>query len=74
MQTGGCRRIFIGLETINAANLKHANNRQNKLGEYRTMLQAWSAAGIITLCGYILGFPEVMVGSIKHDIEITQCE
>lgn len=38
------------------------------------MLQAWSAAGIITLCGYILGFPEVTVGSIKHDIEITQCE
>ena len=70
----GCRRIFIGLETINAVNLKHANKRQNKLGEYRTMLQAWSAAGIITFCGYILGFPEVTVGSIKHDIEITQCE
>jgi hypothetical protein len=70
----GCRWIFIGLETINAANLKHANKRQNKFGEYRTMLQAWSAAGIITFCGYILGFPEDTVGSIEHDIEIIQRE
>ena len=70
----GCRRIFIGLETINAANLKHANKRQNKLGEYRKMLQAWRAAGIITFCGYILGFPEDTVVSIKHDIQVIQRE
>ena len=70
----GCRRIFIGLETINAANLKHANKRQNKLGEYRRMLQAWRAAGIITFCGYILGFPDDTVESIKHDIQLIQRE
>ena len=66
----GCLRVFIGLETINAGNLVHAKKKQNKIGEYRTMLQAWRAAGIITFCGYILGFPEDTVASIEHEIEM----
>jgi hypothetical protein len=70
----GCLRVFIGLETINAANLLHAKKRQNKIGEYRQMLQAWRAAGIITFCGYILGFPEDSAASIEHDIEIIKRE
>ena len=70
----GCLRVFIGLETINAGNLVHARKRQNKIGEYRRMLQAWRQAGIITFCGYILGFPEDTAESIAHDIEILQRE
>jgi len=31
-------------------------------------------AGIITFCGYILGFPEDTVASIEHDIEILKRE
>ena len=38
------------------------------------MLQAWRAAGIITFCGYILGFPEDTAASIEHDIEILKRE
>ena len=70
----GCLRVFIGLETINPGNLLHAKKRQNKIGEYRRMLQAWRAAGIITFCGYILGFPEDTVASIEHDIEVLKRE
>jgi hypothetical protein len=70
----GCLRVFIGLETINPGNLLHAKKRQNKVGEYRQMLQAWRAAGIITFCGYILGFPEDTAASIQRDIEIIKCE
>ena len=70
----GCLRVFIGLETINSANLLHAKKRQNKVDEYRQMLQAWRAAGIITFCGYILGFPEDTVASIQHDIEVIKRE
>ena len=70
----GCLRVFIGLETINPGNLLHAKKRQNKIGEYRQMLQAWRAAGIITFCGYILGFPEDTVDSIARDIEILKRE
>ncbi len=70
----GCLRVFIGLETINPGNLAYAKKRQNKIGEYRRMLQAWRAAGIITFCGYILGFPEDTAASIEHDIEILKRE
>ena len=70
----GCLRVFIGLETINPKNLLHAKKRQNKIGEYRRMLQAWRQAGIITFCGYILGFPDDTAASIEHDIEIIQRE
>src|SRR5271165_1716502 len=70
----GCLRVFIGLETINPGNLLHAKKRQNRIGEYRQMLQAWRAAGIITFCGYILGFPEDTAASIEHDIDILKRE
>ncbi|MBV9248639.1 MAG: radical SAM protein [Acetobacteraceae bacterium] len=70
----GCLRVFIGLETINPGNLLHAKKRQNKISEYRRMLQAWRAAGIITFCGYILGFPDDTAASIEHDIEVLKRE
>jgi radical SAM superfamily enzyme YgiQ (UPF0313 family) len=70
----GCLRVFIGLETINPDNLVHARKRQNRIGEYRRMLQAWRAAGVITFCGYILGFPEDTEESIGRDIEILKRE
>ena len=54
----GVRRVFIGLENINPANLVGAKKRQNKITEYRKMLLAWKAARVITYAGYILGFPE----------------
>src|SRR6185437_13641384 len=70
----GCLRVFIGLETVNPGNLVHAKKRQNKIGEYRQMLQAWRAAGVITFCGYILGFPEDTAASIERDIEVLKRE
>ena len=53
----GVTRVFIGLENINPDNLTAAKKHQNKITEYRKMLLAWKAEGIITLAGYILGFP-----------------
>ena len=70
----GCLRVFIGLETISPDNLLHAKKRQNKVADYRPMFQAWRAAGIMTFCGYILGFPGDSVESIERDIAIIQRE
>src|ERR1700724_3821795 len=67
----GVRRVFIGLENINPASLAGAHKRQNKITEYRKMLLAWKAAKIITYCGYITGFPNDTVESIKRDVEIV---
>ena len=70
----GVTRVFIGLENVNPDNLAAAKKRQNKITEYRKMLLAWKAQGIITLAGYILGFPADTPDSIRRDIAIIQKE
>jgi hypothetical protein len=70
----GVTRVFIGLENINPANLSAAKKRQNRITEYRQMLQEWKNAGVITYAGYILGFPEDTRQSIREDIEIIKRE
>ena len=70
----GVRRVFIGLENINPDNLIAAKKRQNKITEYREMLQKWRNHGAITYAGYILGFPADTKESILRDIEIIKRE
>jgi radical SAM superfamily enzyme YgiQ (UPF0313 family) len=70
----GVTRVFIGLENINPDNLAAAKKRQNKITEYRRMLLAWKAEGIITLAGYILGFPADTMDKIRRDIAIIKRE
>ena len=70
----GVRRVFIGLENINPENLIAAKKRQNKITEYRAMLQKWRAHGAMTYAGYILGFPADTKESILRDIEIIKHE
>jgi hypothetical protein len=70
----GVKRVFIGLENINPASLIGAKKQQNKITEYRKMLLAWKWAGVLTYCGYILGFPNDTPESILHDIRVIQKE
>jgi radical SAM superfamily enzyme YgiQ (UPF0313 family) len=70
----GVTRVFIGLENINPDNLASAKKKQNKITEYRTMLLAWKAQGVITIAGYILGFPADTPQTIRRDIAIIQKE
>ena len=70
----GVNRVFIGLENINPDNLLAAKKRQNKITEYRTMLQMWREHGATTYAGYILGFPGDTKESILRDIEIIKRE
>ncbi|UTD29252.1 radical SAM protein [Bradyrhizobium sp. WD16] len=70
----GVTKVFIGLENINPDNLAAAKKRQNKITEYRTMLLAWRAHGIITFAGYILGFPADTPETIRRDIAIIKSE
>jgi hypothetical protein len=66
--------VFIGLENINPESLLGTKKRQNKIWEYRAMLQAWKRAGVMTWAGYILGFPTDTPDSIARDIEIIKRE
>jgi radical SAM superfamily enzyme YgiQ (UPF0313 family) len=70
----GCTAVFIGLENINPESLLGTKKRQNKIWEYREMLQAWKRAKVLTYAGYILGFPTDTPASIARDIEIIKTE
>jgi radical SAM superfamily enzyme YgiQ (UPF0313 family) len=70
----GVRRCFIGLENINPDSLLGAKKRQNKITDYREMMLAWKQAGVMTVAGYILGFPNDTPESIERDIRIIQQE
>ena len=64
----GSSQIFLGMESIRAANLKAAGKTQNKAAEYRDMIAAWHRAGIACHVGYILGFPEDTPETIAQDV------
>jgi radical SAM superfamily enzyme YgiQ (UPF0313 family) len=70
----GCTAVFIGLENINPESLLGTKKRQNKIWEYREMLQAWRAQHVMTYAGYILGFPTDTPASIARDIDIIKNE
>ncbi|MEI6413747.1 MAG: radical SAM protein [Pseudomonadota bacterium] len=70
----GVTRTFLGIETINPDALKTAQKGQNKITDYRAMLQAWHRAGVLTYAGYILGFPNDTPETIRRDIAIIQRE
>lgn len=70
----GVDRVFIGLESINPESLEGSRKHQNKITEYRSMLQAWHQVGALTLAGLILGFPTDTTESILRDIRIIQKE
>lgn len=72
--SAGCKKVFIGLENINPESLKGASKGQNRITEYRAMLEAWHRAKVITYAGYILGFPNDTPESIARDIGIIQRE
>ncbi len=70
----GVNRVFIGLENINPDNLIGAKKKQNRITEYRTMLQDWKRIGAMTYCGYIIGFPNDTPARVLRDIEIMKRE
>lgn len=70
----GAMRVFIGLENINPDNLLAANKRQNKITEYRHMIQQWHERGVFVFAGYIIGFPGDTRESILRDVEIIKRE
>jgi hypothetical protein len=74
LRRAGCRWVFVGVESVNPANLVSADKRQNHIDEYRDMLRAWHDAGIVVQAGYIVGFPADTPESIGRDVESLKAE
>ena len=45
------------MESLNPDNLAAAGKRQNRMSEYRDMIEAWHRHGVVCHAGYIIGFP-----------------
>jgi radical SAM superfamily enzyme YgiQ (UPF0313 family) len=70
----GVKRVYIGLENINPANLLEIKKKQNRIGEYREMLLAWKKIGCLTYAGFIMGFAGDTPETIRRDVEIIKRE
>ena len=64
----GCSQVFIGMETVNPDNIAASGKRQNRVQDYRHMIDTWHAHGIACHVGYIIGFPADSVESVRDDI------
>jgi radical SAM superfamily enzyme YgiQ (UPF0313 family) len=70
----GCTNVFIGMESINPESIKDAGKAQNKVSDYRNLIDAWHEARVSTHVGYIIGFPHDSEESVRSDVEKLMAE
>ncbi|MDH3443847.1 MAG: radical SAM protein [Deltaproteobacteria bacterium] len=72
----GCTQVFIGMESVNPQNLQAEGKEQNKVEEYRKIINEWHDAGIVVHTGYIIGLPfdtkEQVPRDIRHLMDVIQ--
>ncbi|MBN1320034.1 MAG: radical SAM protein [Thermoleophilia bacterium] len=64
----GCDQVFVGVESLNEANLVAAGKHHNRAGEFREMVEAWHRAHVAVQAGYIIGMPHDTPDSVRRDI------
>jgi len=64
----GCKMVFIGMESVNPANIEAAGKTQNNVELYREMVKRWQTASVIVHVGYIIGFPHDTLESVQRDV------
>ncbi|MEK7584788.1 MAG: radical SAM protein [Patescibacteria group bacterium] len=69
LAASGGTQIFMGVESLNPANLEEASKRQNKVERFSQLFQSCHDHGILVHAGYIIGFPHDTPESVERDIE-----
>jgi radical SAM superfamily enzyme YgiQ (UPF0313 family) len=70
----GCSNVFIGMESLNPESIKDAGKAQNKVDDYRNLIDAWHGVAVSTHVGYIIGFPHDSEESVDRDIDRLMTE
>ncbi|MEK7784606.1 MAG: radical SAM protein, partial [Chloroflexota bacterium] len=70
----GCTQVFLGIESANPENLKAAGKHQNTVDDFRKLIAAWHAAGIVTHAAYIVGFPHDTPDSVRENLRFLTDE
>lgn len=67
MERSGCIGIFLGIESLDEADLRSVDKRQNRVREYRDAIDRLHDRGICVMAGFISGFddqtPEAIVAT-----------
>ncbi len=58
MRDSGCIGIFLGIESLDEADLRRANKKQNKAREYADAIARLHDHGICVMAGFISGFDD----------------
>lgn len=58
MERSGCIGIFLGIESLDDADLRSVRKRQNKAAEYRDAIERLHERGICVMAGFISGFDD----------------
>lgn len=58
MEASGCIGIFLGIESLDEADLRRANKKQNKVREYADAIAKLHDHGICVMAGFISGFDD----------------
>ena len=64
MERSGCIGIFLGIESLDDADLRSVQKRQNKAAEYRDAIERLHERGICVMAGFISGFDDQTPESI----------
>jgi radical SAM superfamily enzyme YgiQ (UPF0313 family) len=70
----GCSNVFIGMESINPESIKEAGKAQNKVKDYRNLIDAWHEVRVSTHVGYIIGFPSDTEEGVRRDVDLLMTE
>ncbi len=70
----GCTQVFIGMESVNPQNLAAEGKKQNKVEEYRSIINEWHDAGVLVHTGYIIGLPWDSKEQVAEDIRFLKDE
>lgn len=64
----GCTQVFIGMESVNPQNLEAEGKGQNRVEEYRQIIDEWHDAGVVVHTGYIIGLPFDTKEQVPRDV------
>jgi radical SAM superfamily enzyme YgiQ (UPF0313 family) len=69
LAAAGCSQVFMGVESVNPANLADAGKRQNDVERYASVWESFHAQGVMVHAAYIIGFPRDTPESVARDVE-----
>ena len=68
----GTEQVFVGMESINPGTLAKVGKTQNVVDHYQQFFLKWKQHGVVTMSGYIIGFPDDTPESVRQDLKTIQ--